>query len=128
MRASRRLPYFNRWPVESLILLANASEGRDAALLPLVSSTGGLAWNAVANLLLQARAPGFAFRLFDGLRLKPTVQVIDTPNSTGALDGNAVGSVTERGGVVLAASGMPSIPITCSPWNNRARPFWPPAR
>jgi hypothetical protein len=108
--AAAVLPYFTRWPVQSLILLANSSEGRDAALLPLVSSTGGQAWNAVANLLLQTRPPGFAFRLFDGLRLKLNVQVIDVPNSTGVIGGGSVGGVTERGGIVLTAPGMPSIP------------------
>jgi hypothetical protein len=100
-------PYFGRWPVQTLILLANASSGRDAMLLPLVSTTSGSRWHVVSNLLMQTRPSGFAFQLLNGLRLKLTVQVVDRDDFS--FERNTSGMTRDRGVVnpALAADFPP---------------------
>ena len=100
-------PFLDRWPVQSLILLANASSRADDVLLPLVSSTSGFGWYAVANLLLSTRPAGFAFRLLDGLQLKLTVQVGDTDRLSVPSFGMSVGG--EGCNYSVSALGFPSI-------------------
>jgi hypothetical protein len=70
-------PSLDRWPIPALILLANASGDRDGLLLERFNATSGFEWQAIANLLLKSKPPGFAFRLLEGLRLRLTVYVTD---------------------------------------------------
>jgi hypothetical protein len=73
-------PFVARWPVPTSALFLNATGDRNSVLLPLVSSTDGSFWHAVANLLLAERAPGFAARLLTGLRLTLVVHVTNNAN------------------------------------------------
>ena len=70
-------PLFNQFPVQTLILLGNASGERDAVLLSLLESTSGNAWYASANMLLKNKAPGFARQLLTGLTLHLKIDVTD---------------------------------------------------
>jgi hypothetical protein len=54
--------WIDRCPVQTLILLANASSGRDEVLLSMLESTSGFRWYAAANPLLMTKPPGFAAR------------------------------------------------------------------
>jgi hypothetical protein len=99
-------PLVDRWPVPALILMANATGDRDAALLPLVSSTTGPLWHAVANLLVGNKPRGFAARLLTGLRLTLTVHVTTDPNSL--LEGGLSGG-GEHMGPGWSAPGFPPL-------------------
>jgi len=72
-------PYFKQWPVQTRVLLGNAS-GPDPALLDILRDTAGKSWEAwvaTANLLLRSRPPGFAARLLDRVRLELMIHVFD---------------------------------------------------
>ena len=99
-------PLIDRWPVPTLILMANATGDRDAALLPFVSSTTGPLWHAVANLLVVSKPPGFAARLLTGLRLTLFVHVTTDPN---VLYGGSFGGGGEHMGAGGHAAGFPPL-------------------
>lgn len=69
-------------PTHTLVLLANATE-RQPVLLERLPKSAGLSWYAVANMLLQDRAPGFAAHLLDPLRLQLTVSVSESGQVAG---------------------------------------------
>jgi hypothetical protein len=101
-------PWFDRCPVQTLILLANASSGRDEQLLSLLESTSGSRWQAAANLLLMTKPPGFARWLLTGLRLRLTLFVTDQPGiSIGS--GSGGGSSGEDGNYSVRAEGFPPL-------------------
>lgn len=86
--------FLPRWPIPTLILLDTSTGDRDGMLLERLGVTGSFEWQAVANLLLQDKPPGFAFRLLDGLQLRLTVYVSDEPNRG---FGSATGGGSEHG-------------------------------
>jgi len=100
-------PSFSRWPIPSLILLNNASGDRDALLLERLNGRGNFEWQAMANLLLTSKPPGFAFRLLEDLHLRLIIYVTDDPDrGFGATSGSAVeNSSTEA----LGPSGFPPL-------------------
>jgi hypothetical protein len=69
--------YARRWPVQSLILFANATGDRDGALLDLLRTTTGLEWHGVANLLLETKPVGFSEAMLADLRLRLSITVAD---------------------------------------------------
>jgi hypothetical protein len=76
--AEKLLPLYPHAPDEVLILLAREPGKNAAALLPLFGEeTPDARWVAVANLLAEARARGFAARLLAGLKMRATVYVYD---------------------------------------------------
>ena len=96
-------PFLDRWPIPTLILLNNAIGERDALLLERLNATSGFEWQAIANLLLKNKPPGFGVRLLEGLRLRLTVYVTDDPNRG---FGSALGSAAEHGtNYVLGVAG-----------------------
>jgi TonB family protein len=100
-------PSFSHWPIPSLVLLNNASGDRDALLLERLNGSGNFEWRAMANLLLESRPPGFAFRLLEDLRLRLTVYVTDDPDRG---FGDASGPMVENSsGETLGPSGFPPL-------------------
>ena len=99
---------FDSLPVQVLILLAHASEGRDDMLLSLLETTTGDRWAAAANLLLATRSPGLARQLLSDLQLKLMVTVID---ESGPVSGTGLGGGTTSCGaaVILFADGFPPL-------------------
>jgi TonB family protein len=88
--------------------MANASGDRDGPLLERFSATSGFEWQAIANLLLESKPPGFAFVLLEGLRLRLTVYVTDDP-SHGFGSGAGAG-IEDRGpNSELLAPGFPPL-------------------
>ena len=96
----------DRCPVQALILLANASSGRDEMLLSLLESTSGFRWQAAANVLLMTKPPGFARRLLTGLRMR---LVIDVDDQQGRGFGGSVGGVSDGANVAHLAPGFPPL-------------------
>jgi TonB family protein len=100
-------PSFSRWPIPSLILLNNASGDRDAFLLERLNGRGNFEWQAMANLLLESKPPGFAFRLLEDLQLRLIIYVTDDP---GRGFGNASGSAVENdSSETIGPSGFPPL-------------------
>jgi len=99
-------PSLARWPIPTLILLANASGDRDALLLERFSATSDFEWRAIANLLLKSQPPGFAFRLLEGLRLSLTVYVTDDANRG---FGSGLGAGAGCGNYALRVPGFPPL-------------------
>jgi hypothetical protein len=98
---------FDRCPIQALILLANASSGRDEMLLSLLESTSGFRWQAAANFLLMTKPPGFARRLLAGLHLRLAIYVTDQHNvGFGSGLGRGVG---KGGNVEYVAPGFPPL-------------------
>jgi hypothetical protein len=96
----------DRWPIPALILLDKATGDRDAVLLEHLGVTTGFEWQAVGNLLLRSKPPGFAFRLLDGLRLQVTVYVTDQPNVG---FGSGAGGGVEGCNLAFPAPGFPPL-------------------
>jgi hypothetical protein len=74
----------------------------------LLESTSSFRWQAVANLLLMTKPPGFARRLLNGLRLRLTIYVTDQERRG---FGSGLGGGSEKGGSVAYAepAGVPPL-------------------
>jgi hypothetical protein len=76
-------PYAARYPVQTSLALAKATGARNAVLLELLSSAKGYPWFAMANLLLEPCASGFAAQLLSPLRLHLTIMVAESASDSG---------------------------------------------
>lgn len=90
--SDKLLPLYQSSPDEVVILLARSPEQNRQALLPLfVADAPGARWLAVGNLLAETRAPGFAARLLQELKIEANLYVYDREGghdySTGGGDG-----------------------------------------
>jgi hypothetical protein len=95
--SERLLPLYESAPDETVILLARAPERNAAALLTLFAEeTPGVRWVAVANLLAETRARGFAARLLEGLRIVARVHVYDSEGERGYNGGGGQGCGASR--------------------------------
>jgi hypothetical protein len=92
------LPYYDEWPIHTLVLLGSASEGRDAALIGVLRTATGYRWYGAANLLLATRPPGFAAVLLRGLTLTLAVTVSESGNDGGVPGGIGAGQGHGDGG------------------------------
>jgi hypothetical protein len=113
------VPYYagHREPV--LILLADPRPGRDRVLLKLLARESGIPWYAIAGLLLEDKARGFAAELIRGLRLTLEVTVVDGPPQGSTFEGSArVSGIGD--GVLYPAPGFPSI-ATYRLWDHAVR-------
>jgi hypothetical protein len=79
--------YYQGWPIQTLILFANATESRPV-LLDLLKTASGDRWYALANLLLETQADGFAAELLTKIEFRVRVHVSDTSNGTGIYAAN----------------------------------------
>ena len=69
------LPFYQKFPDEMIILLAQSPAENTASLLLLLEEvTRGIGWVAVCNLLTEVKAPGFAALLLKDVR----IEVYDT--------------------------------------------------
>ncbi|MDQ3917525.1 MAG: hypothetical protein M3348_03535 [Acidobacteriota bacterium] len=76
--SEKLLPLYQSSPDEVVILLARSPEQNRQALLPLfVADAPGARWLAVGNLLAETRAPGFAARLLQELKIEASLYVYD---------------------------------------------------
>ena len=97
--------FFERWPVESLILLSNAGDQATPQLLELTKRQTGLRWLAAANLLLDRRPPGFAAALLIGFSVKADLLIAKSSNEgVGSLEGSTVSAAD---GIGAAPPGFP---------------------
>ncbi len=79
--ASTLAPYFDRYPVQTLVLLQRLGPERDQLLMDHFKSIrGGDMWFAVANLLLVRPPAGFASTVLKQLKLHLTIVVSDGGN------------------------------------------------
>jgi TonB family protein len=111
-------PSLDRWPIPTLILLGSSIGDRDALLLERFSTTNGFEWQAIANLLLKSKPPGFAFRLLEGLRLRLTIYVTDDPSRGfgsglgSGIENSGLGRGSENGAnYVLSVPGFPPLAV-----------------
>jgi hypothetical protein len=73
------LPYLEKRPVHTFVLLSSATD-REGALLELLPRLSGTQWFAAANMLFEDRSPGLIEHLVQTARLQLTVHVADTEN------------------------------------------------
>ena len=97
--------YWLEFPVQSSILFAKSTGQRDETLLELLPSSREFRWFALANLLLQARPPGFAAAVLTPLRLQLTVIVSDVGHSWWGGGGDGARGVGD--GIGLSPAGFP---------------------
>jgi hypothetical protein len=88
--------FWERFPVQTSMLLAHATGERDATLLELAGTTKGLRWFVVANALLNAKAHGFGASLLKNLRFRVLLTVSEGGN-TGTVDGGGAGGMVGDG-------------------------------
>jgi hypothetical protein len=99
------LPFYSDWPIHTLILLGSASENRDSSLVALIGGASGERWYAIADLLLETRAAGFAARLLRDLSLTLNVRVSDL-NDSGVSSGFGNGA-SHADGIGELPAGFP---------------------
>jgi len=98
--------FFDRWPIQTLVLVGNAVSGRDEALLSMLERGAGPAWTAAANLLLETKPPGFAVRLLRRLTFHLNVTVVSKED--GIFGGTGLGFSGDEGCMYsVAAVGYP---------------------
>src|SRR5262245_33521720 len=69
--------YYKEHREQVLILLSEPRAGRDDILLKSLKTESGILWYAIAGLLLETKASGFAAALIEDLRLRIDVSVVD---------------------------------------------------
>ena len=73
------VPYVEKRPVHTFVLLSNATD-REGALLELLPRLSGIQWFAAANILFEDRSSGLVEHLVRTTRLRLTVHVADDEN------------------------------------------------
>ncbi|HKY22070.1 MAG TPA: hypothetical protein VJM31_12715 [Vicinamibacterales bacterium] len=104
--ASALVRYWERWPVQTSILFAKATNDRDAVILDLLRTASGFRWYALANLLLHSKPPGFAAQLFDKLDFRLTVTVSEEGNKVSG-HGAGFSSLEVSDGIGVSPDGYP---------------------
>lgn len=103
------LRHYERWPVQSLILLQQASGNRSAALLNMLQRSSGDEWYAVANMLAQQRAPGFAAALLAATTMTLEVTISEGGTEFTYADSPMTLAITDR--LVLHDPAFPPLAI-----------------
>jgi hypothetical protein len=73
---------FKRYPLESLLLLQRFGPERNALALRLLKTSRGFAWFALADLLFQAKAPGFPESVIRDLPVNLFISVSERGDTT----------------------------------------------
>ena len=97
--------FWQMFPVQTSVLLARATGDRATTLLDLARSTNGLRWFAVANALLEASAPGFAYLILKDVQFRILVAVSE--DGTRTVGESAGSSCGVADGIGLNPSGFP---------------------
>ncbi|MDQ5839097.1 MAG: hypothetical protein M3379_20145 [Acidobacteriota bacterium] len=106
--SEKLLPLYQSSPEEVVILLARSPEQNRQALLPLfVADAPSVRWLAVGNLLAETRAPGFAARLLQELKIEASLYVYDREGGHDYSMGGGGGCGCGRG--VSREEGFPPI-------------------
>jgi hypothetical protein len=92
---------FNTHPVEAVLMLQRFGAERDQTVLSLLQGSKGYRWFALASLLQETRAHGFAAHLLRDLPIRLSVSVSDT-GSRGELGGGGLSAGCGDGAVGLA--------------------------
>jgi len=101
-------PYEQSSRAEVIILLSRSPRANAAALLSLfVEEVPGAHWQAVGNLLAEARAVGFAARLLRHLKVKANVSVYDADGPHDIFGGGGGGCGGGCGGEPMKPEGFP---------------------
>src|SRR5262245_40496214 len=94
------------WPVQTALLFPYATgDDRTAVLLDILDNSSGFEWKAAANLLAAAKAPGFAPRLLQKLRLTLSVDVSELGNK--GQGGSIGGGIGVGDGIAVNPDGFP---------------------
>jgi hypothetical protein len=101
--------YAARNPVQTSLALANATGGRHAVVLDLLSSANGDNWFALANLLVEPCAPGFAASLLSPMRFRLTITVAEPGLGLGAQRGSGIGPAGVADGIGQIPAGFPPL-------------------
>jgi hypothetical protein len=72
---------FATHPVETVLMLNRFGAERDGTVLPLLRHSKGYRWFALASLLLQTRARGFAGELLADFPIRLSIRVSDSADS-----------------------------------------------
>jgi hypothetical protein len=96
--------YYERWPTQTLILLGQATDGVPV-LVDLLRTARGYRWYTLANLALQARAPGFAAELLSKVQFTLRVRVVIEDRGSGIGGGSFSGGVGD--GIGVNPAGFP---------------------
>jgi hypothetical protein len=92
--------------VQAAILFAKAIGDRDRLLLDVVATSSTEAWYAGANVLLEAKAPGFAAHLLEHLRLRLLIFVSED-GTVGGGSGSSSLAIADGADVEFDPSGYP---------------------
>jgi hypothetical protein len=91
---------FNTHPVEAVLMLRRFGAERDETVLSLLQGSKGYRWFALASLLQETRARGFAAHLLSNLPILLSVSVSD--NGSGSLGSGGMSGGCGDGGVGVA--------------------------
>jgi hypothetical protein len=107
------VPYLDRWPIRTLILLGRGGPERDQVVLDLFRSlpltkgaaaeTPGEMWFALANLLVPRSPSGFAASLLHGLR----VELLVTVSESGGTSTELGSGISHTDGIGQKPPGFP---------------------
>jgi len=99
------MPLYERFPDETLIILARSPSENGEALLSIAEQPGRtVCWVAACNLLAESKAPGFAAYLLKSVKIKVEIAVSDG-GSKGY--GSGLGSGAAGCGVSQVTDGFP---------------------
>lgn len=99
------MPLYERFPDETLIILARSPSQNSEALLSIAERPGrGVCWVAACNLLAESKAPGFASFLLKSLKIRVEIAVSEGGNK-GSMGGGSSSSI--GCGVSQVADGFP---------------------
>src|SRR5262249_11526013 len=83
--------YWDNWPIHTSLLFAQATGNLDQVVLDLLSKASGFRWYALANVLADAKAPGFAGTLLKGLTVRVRISVSMAATQVACLQAQSVG-------------------------------------
>jgi hypothetical protein len=99
------LPFYDRFPNQTLILLAKSpAKNQQALLLLLDRRTSETEWLAICNLLTETKSPAFVLRLMSDIKIKISLTISEDGNigTGGGVSGSSVGC-----GVASTPDGFP---------------------
>ena len=102
-------PYAARYPVQTSLALAKATGARNAVLLELLSSSQGYPWFAMANLLLEPCASGFAAQILSPLRFSLTITVVESGSNESGFGAGSGGGISIGDGIGQIPAGFPPL-------------------
>src|SRR5215813_8352490 len=105
--SDRLAPLYERFPDETLIILARSPSENSETLLSIAEQPGReVSWVAACNLLAESKAPGFAAFLLKSVKIKVEIAVFERGN-VGYGYGGGIGGSSVGCGVFQVPDGFP---------------------